>query len=113
MSDVCLLVEGAYPYVRGGVSNWLHELIKNLPNRTFSLVHVGARPDSQRKALYDLPPNVVEFHEIFLNDTSSVRLPERSRQQPASWQHFQALHEAIAALHFESEIGQQRLTARV
>jgi glycosyltransferase involved in cell wall biosynthesis len=97
MSDVCLLVEGAYPYVRGGVSNWLHELIKNLPNRTFSLVHVGARPDSQRKALYDLPPNVVEFHEIFLNDTSSVRLPERSRQQPASWQHFQALHEAIAA----------------
>ncbi|MEO7022602.1 MAG: DUF3492 domain-containing protein, partial [Ktedonobacteraceae bacterium] len=38
MIDICLLVEGAYPYVTGGVSNWLHELVSNLPSLTFSVV---------------------------------------------------------------------------
>lgn len=96
MSDVCLLVEGAYPYVRGGVSNWLHDLVKNLPNLAFAIVHVGARPDPGRKMLYDLPPNVVGFHEIFLNDVARIGTPQRHRQRLASWQHFHALHEAIA-----------------
>ena len=96
MSDVCLLVEGAYPYVRGGVSNWLHDLVKHLPDLSFALVHVGARPDPGRKVLYELPPNVVEFHEIFLNDAARVRMPQRHRQRLASWSHFYVLHEAIA-----------------
>ena len=30
-ADVCLVVEGTYPYVAGGVSSWLHALITNLP----------------------------------------------------------------------------------
>jgi hypothetical protein len=27
-ADVCILVEGAYPFVAGGVSSWLHDLLK-------------------------------------------------------------------------------------
>ena len=96
MSDVCLLVEGAYPYVTGGVSNWLHALIGNLPDLTFSLVHIGARPDSQRKFLYELPSNVVEFREMFINDPTHVQKLNRQPRKPASWQHFQALHETVA-----------------
>jgi hypothetical protein len=33
--DVCLIVEGAYPYVSGGVSSWVHGLIRRQPDITF------------------------------------------------------------------------------
>lgn len=94
MSDVCLLVEGAYPYVTDGVSNWLHALVSNLPAVTFSIVHIGARPDASRRFLYTLPSNVQEFHEVFLN--TQVKGRPQGRRSPASWRDFQALHEAIA-----------------
>src|SRR5690606_14206749 len=29
--DVCLLLEGTWPYVRGGVSSWINQLILGLP----------------------------------------------------------------------------------
>src|ERR1700730_2573734 len=96
VTDICLLVEGAYPYVTGGVSNWLHELVRNLPNLTFAVVHIGARPDAERKMLYQMPSNVLEFHEIFLHDPSRIKKPKGRRRKLAAWQHFHALHEAIA-----------------
>ena len=67
-ADVCLIVEGAYPYVTGGVSSWIQSLITNLPHVTFAIMYIGARHDSQRKALYRLPKNVVELREVFIND---------------------------------------------
>ncbi len=96
MSDVCLLVEGAYPYVTGGVSNWLHALVSNLPDLSFTIVHIGARPDSQRKVLYTLPSNVREFREIFINDVAQVKRLKCRARKPGAWQDFQAFHEAVA-----------------
>ena len=29
--DVCLLVEGTYPFVAGGVSSWVHDIIMRAP----------------------------------------------------------------------------------
>src|SRR5439155_7364424 len=40
-ADVCLVLEGSYPYVKGGVSTWVHDLIGSLPELRFALVHVG------------------------------------------------------------------------
>jgi glycosyltransferase involved in cell wall biosynthesis len=96
MTDVCLLVEGAYPYVTGGVSNWLHALVSNLPELTFTIVHIGARPDAGRRLLYTLPANVLKFHEIFLNDAALIKNRKRNGRPPGSWQDFQAFHEAVA-----------------
>ena len=28
IADVCLILEGTYPFVLGGVSSWVHDLIK-------------------------------------------------------------------------------------
>ncbi len=43
MADVCLLLEGTYPYVSGGVSGCVHQLIKKLPNTSFAIVYLGAK----------------------------------------------------------------------
>ena len=47
-ADVCLLLEGTYPFVRGGVSAWVHQIISGLPELSFSLVFVGSRRDDRR-----------------------------------------------------------------
>src|SRR5437660_921400 len=96
MADICLLVEGAYPYVLGGVSAWLHALISNLPDLTFTLLSIGTRPEQQREALYRLPDNVVEFREVFINDARRLKKRRGSKHASPAWDTFHALHEAVA-----------------
>lgn len=65
MSDVCLMLEGTYPYVSGGVASWTHHLITELSELTFSIVCVLPK-DADTEMQYDLPANVMEFHTIHL-----------------------------------------------
>jgi polysaccharide biosynthesis protein PelF len=56
-ADVCLLLEGTYPYVMGGVSTWVHDLIRAHPQLTFDVVSLV--PDAaERSPRYTLPPNL-------------------------------------------------------
>ena len=56
MSDVCLVVEGSYPHITGGVSVWADRLIRGLPELDFSVVHAG-EPRTGEPA-FELPGNV-------------------------------------------------------
>ena len=42
-SDICMMLEGTYPFVRGGVSSWVHQIISNMPQYTFYLVFIGGQ----------------------------------------------------------------------
>ncbi|HXP92656.1 MAG TPA: GT4 family glycosyltransferase PelF [Candidatus Binatia bacterium] len=53
---VCLLTEGTYPYVRGGVSTWCHDLIAGLPDIDFTVYAIAPNPSGRLE--YELPPNV-------------------------------------------------------
>ncbi len=65
-SDVCLLLEGTYPYVSGGVSAWVHDLIKAQSHLTFDIVAIV--PDhAERKRVYEVPPNVRSVSHVALN----------------------------------------------
>lgn len=61
-ADVTLLLEGTYPFVRGGVSAWVHDLIQGLEQYRFALVCLGAEDASMRTLRYELPANVVSLH---------------------------------------------------
>ncbi|MCU0255276.1 MAG: GT4 family glycosyltransferase PelF [Vicinamibacterales bacterium] len=65
-ADVCLVLEGTYPYVAGGVSAWAHDLIKAQPRLTFSLLSI-LPPQAPLERKYELPPNVVALEHLFLN----------------------------------------------
>tara|TARA_R110002072_G_scaffold25443_2_gene84973 strand:+ start:32954 stop:34453 length:1500 start_codon:yes stop_codon:yes gene_type:complete len=65
-ADVCLLLEGTYPFVPGGVSSWVHQIIRGLPDMTFALVHISPRVGWYDKPVYELPDNVVEMVETHL-----------------------------------------------
>lgn len=61
--DVCIVVEGCYPFVAGGVSSWLDWLIRSQPETRFGVVALVA-DDSPRALKYDLPTNVEQFHVV-------------------------------------------------
>ena len=56
MVDVCLILEGTYPYVVGGVSKWTHALVKNLSEIEFSIVHLHS--GEERKIKFEVPEYV-------------------------------------------------------
>lgn len=65
--DVTLLLEGTYPYIKGGVSSWVHELISGLPHLRFAGIFLGSRREDYGDILYELPANFVhlEAHYLF------------------------------------------------
>jgi len=70
-ADICLILEGSYPYVSGGVAEWAHNLITKHSDLTFTLVSL-LPPDEVNPVLkYELPPNVLALKNIWLQ-----KLPE-------------------------------------
>jgi len=64
---ICLLAEGCYPYVAGGVSSWIQMLIKGMPEHEFVICTIAANLDQKGQFKYELPENVVEVKENFLD----------------------------------------------
>ena len=56
MVRILMLCEGTYPFYRGGVSTWTHNLISNLQDYEFLILAVTSTPFLQEK--YELPANV-------------------------------------------------------
>ena len=80
-ADIALLLEGTYPYVRGGVSSWVHQIITGLPTVTFSLIFVGGRRTDYGEIRYELPKNVVHVETHYLEDAwkqTKGALPSRA-----------------------------------
>ena len=65
---ICLVLEGSYPYVYGGVSTWMHSYIRAMPEHEFVLWVIGANAKDKGHFVYEMPPNVAEVHEVFLDD---------------------------------------------
>ena len=56
---ICMLVEGAYPYVVGGVSSWLQMLMEGLPEYEFFIYAIGADSRDRGKFKYKFPANEI------------------------------------------------------
>ncbi|CAH2899713.1 MAG: Pellicle/biofilm biosynthesis protein PelF, CAZy glycosyltransferase family 4 [uncultured Paraburkholderia sp.] len=95
-ADVCLLLEGTFPYVRGGVSSWVNGMIRSYPELRFSIVFVGSREEDYEGAAYALPDNVVHFEAHYLYEAAHAD-KDASREIPGDAQAFArsaALHDA-------------------
>lgn len=67
-ADVCLILEGSWPYIPGATATWVQGLITSMPRLRFSVLYLGADPEAPRQRVYDIPGNVVEMVEVFLQD---------------------------------------------
>lgn len=80
VADVCFLTEGTYPYVTGGVSSWIHQLISSMPDVTFSLINISPSSDAEVKFRYKVPDNLVSLVNVYLHD-AVIHEPEKPKPQ--------------------------------
>src|SRR5919202_6559090 len=83
--DVCLVLEGTYPFVQGGVSSWVHNLIRGLPETSFTLLHLGASPLDRYDMKYSLPSNVVGLQQLFVQGSVDLASTRRRKASGHDW----------------------------
>ena len=90
---VCLIVEGAYPYVNGGVSSWVQQLITSMPDVEFVIQTIAASPNQEQKFAYKIPSNVSEIQEVYLLDDDYVgnKTQRRIRLNEEEYEAFEEL----------------------
>ena len=61
---ICMVAEGCYPYVVGGVSSWIHSIIKAFPEHEFLVLAILANRSYRGKFAYELPENLTQVYEL-------------------------------------------------
>ncbi|MBS0392889.1 MAG: GT4 family glycosyltransferase PelF [Proteobacteria bacterium] len=67
-ADIALMLEGTFPYVSGGVSSWINQIIRAYPEYRYAIVFLGSRREDYSGFKYELPANVVHFEEHYLHE---------------------------------------------
>jgi glycosyltransferase involved in cell wall biosynthesis len=89
-----LILEGTYPFVTGGVSAWIHQLIEALSDIRFALFHISAIAGEPLTARYQLPPNVVSLVNVGIHGGDEP--PTEGELLPAAaWQEIGAFHDQL------------------
>lgn len=92
---VCIVAEGCYPYVVGGVSSWIHSLVRSFPNVEFVLLTIVANRSVRGKFVYELPENITEVHELYLDDFDWSEKRKKKKKLKLSGKEYQALRSLI------------------
>lgn len=98
---ICIVAEGCYPYVVGGVSSWIHSLILSFPKQEFVILAIVADRSLRGKYVYELPPNVREVHEVYLNDVDWGK--KRMHKHRMNKKEYQALRSLLLGQKIEWE----------
>ncbi|MCG8421065.1 MAG: GT4 family glycosyltransferase PelF [Proteobacteria bacterium] len=111
-ADICLLLEGTYPYVRGGVSSWVHQIITKLPELTFSLVFLGGSRKDYEGQRYQLPDNVVHLETHYMAESLVSSRAARRRGDAEQFVRMRKMHEFLRDPDVEGSMSRD-LLARV
>ena len=100
--DILLLLEGTYPYVKGGVSSWVNQLVSQLPHWRFGAVFLGSQEKDYAGMQYRLPANLTVLQTLYLFGEGS-RPPVKPPRLPADTvARYTRLHESLRAGHAEA-----------
>ncbi len=93
IADIALMLEGTYPYVRGGVSSWVHQIISGLPQYTFALIFLGGQRENYDGMRYELPANVTHMQEHYLMDLQHEHHPAPLAGNAQAFAAMKAMHD--------------------
>jgi glycosyltransferase involved in cell wall biosynthesis len=83
--DVCLILEGTYPYVSGGVSTWVHHLIRSMPEFSFTAVCIRATSKERGEYKYSPPQNFMDPRLVYLHDHETLTTARMGKRQKAEF----------------------------
>jgi len=83
--DVCLILEGTYPFVSGGVSSWVHDIVSALTDIHFTAVCILPSSKDNVSIKYKIPDNFNDYKVIYLHDydlkkTGRIKKSKRIQQ---------------------------------
>lgn len=65
---ICIIAEGSYPYIAGGVSSWIQQLMNSMPEHEFTIIAISADSTKQSSCKYDPPKNLVEIYDVYMDN---------------------------------------------
>ncbi len=101
---ICIVAEGCYPYVVGGVSSWIHSMIKSFPDKDFIILTIITDRSLSGKFVYELPDNVSAVYEAYLNDYDWSRHKKHGRRTRLSEREFKALRSVVLDENVEWDV---------
>lgn len=104
--EILLIAEGTYPYVRGGVASWIHELIGGLPEFKFGLIFLGGRKEDYGDIKYELPENLVYLGVAYLFE-------DRKKPSPRYISKKKKAFDIIEKIHWDFKRGSERIVDEV
>ncbi len=93
---ICMICEGCYPFVAGGVSSWLHELIQSMPKHEFIIWAIGAQEKQRNHFAYELPSNVISLQDEYLDAVLHEPLKPRRRSYRLNPQQREAIRNLLS-----------------
>jgi len=94
--DIMLLAEGTYPYIKGGVSSWIHQLITGLPEYKFGIIFLGSRKEDYGEIKYNLPDNLVHLEVHYLFGEKKKPFIEKKKVDEDVFKYVYDLHNMVA-----------------
>ena len=95
-ADIALLLEGTFPYVSGGVSSWVNQIIRAFPELRFALVFLGSRREDYDDMKYALPDNVVHLETHYLYEFKApIEKPKPRHGDAGAFARSERLHDAF------------------
>lgn len=97
--DVCLVAEGNYPFVVGGVSQWIHLLVEAMPDIKFGLLAITA-PGTPTEPKYQFPDNIVAYENVAIAQRTYRSVPG-NRPSPEGWEILGEFHRGLQQGNYE------------
>jgi glycosyltransferase involved in cell wall biosynthesis len=65
--DVAIVAESTYPYLKGGVSAVIHDIVTGNSGVSFGIIHIAWDSKGSTVDLYGMPPNVQWVRHVYLS----------------------------------------------
>jgi len=102
--DIIIFSEGTYPYVKGGVSSWIQQLIKGRPEINFGICFIGALPTNDKGALltpqYDFPDNLIFLRTYYLFGEDETPEPKKKEGSKEGFEELEKLYNSFKSKNF-------------
>lgn len=93
-ADICLILEGTYPFLKGGVANWVYELIRVFPQYRFAVIFLGTKEEDYKEGLqYPLADNLVHLEVHYLFEDKNILEYEQQHIDERTIKKIEAMHE--------------------
>ena len=101
---ICIVAEGCYPYVVGGVSGWINSMINAFPNDEFEILAIISNRDGSGKFAYELPKNVTAVYEAYLDDYDWNAGKKKKKKVKLSTAQYRALRSIVMGQNAEWKV---------